>query len=125
METISASPGRLSILAVDIHPLMAAGLHEIFCAVAEEVQLKGASIEDAFAMLNEHADADLIFLDPDRSRADPPSCVRRFRAPAPAVPLVLYTIREDPRLLIHVLAQGASGVIPKSHSSSLARRGVE
>src|SRR5260221_11710213 len=117
METISASPGRLSILAVDIHPLMAAGLHEIFCAVAEEVQLKGASIEDACAMLNEHADADLIFLDPDLSRADPPSCVRRFRAAAPAVPLVLYTMREDARLLIQVLSQEGPGAIPQSHSS--------
>src|SRR5204862_7800946 len=53
------------------------------------------------------------------------SYVQRFRAAAPAVPLIIYTMHEDAHTLRQALAQGAAGIVPKTHSPKLLQRAIE
>ena len=51
--------------------------------------------------------------------------VGRFRAAAPAAPLVIYTMHEDLATLRQALAQGAAGIVPKTHPPKLLQKAIE
>ena len=126
MATISSSLKELSVLAVDAYPLMRSGLREVLSTIAEKVHLiEGADVEEGFLRLQEHPNQDLIVLDLDFAIRDVLAPVRRFRASAPTVPLLVHTMREDAHLFRQALCEGASGVMPKTHSMALVRKAIE
>jgi DNA-binding NarL/FixJ family response regulator len=114
------------VLTVDDHPLIRAALREVLGTMAQRIELVEASNpEDGLALLAARPDIDLVLLDLHFSRHDGLAFVGRFRAAAPAVPLIVYTMREDAQTLIQALARGAAGVVPKTHSPKLLQKAIE
>jgi DNA-binding NarL/FixJ family response regulator len=114
------------VLTVDDHPLIRAALREVLCLARGSVELIEVSDPDAgLAALRERPDIDLAFLDLHFSKYDGLAYVERYRSAAPAVPLIIYTMREDPPTLRRALTLGAAGIIPKTHSPELMRRAIE
>jgi DNA-binding NarL/FixJ family response regulator len=113
-----------AVLVVQDHSLVRSGLREVLGRIGERIELlEGSCPEEGLSLLAKRPDVDLIFLDLD-SR-DGLAFIRHFRAAAPAVPLVLYTMRQDERTLQEALAFGAAGVIPKTHSKTLVLKAIE
>lgn len=120
------SVGSLVVLIVDDHPLIRSAFREALCGMAEGVELlEAAHPEEGLSLLGQRADADLIVLDLNFSQHDGLEFIGKFRAAAPAVPLVIYTMHEDALTLKQALACGAAGVIPKTHSKRLLQKALE
>lgn len=116
----------LVVLTVDDHPLIRSALREVVGLMAERVELIEASNpEDGLAALRARPDTDLVFLDLNFSRHDGLAFVAKFRAAAPAVPVLIYTMHEDVTTLRQALAQGASGIVPKTHPPRLLQKAIE
>ena len=113
-------------LIVDDHPLIRSALREALSVMAEGAELLEAeNPEEGLELLGRRADADLIVLDLNFSQHNGLEFIEKFRAAAPAVPLVIYTMHEDAPTLRQALACGAAGVIPKTHSRKLLQKAVE
>jgi DNA-binding NarL/FixJ family response regulator len=122
----AAAVKPMVLLAVDDHPLIRSALREIVRGVTGEVELLEASRpEEGLALLRSRHDIDLVFLDLKFSRQSGLAYVPNFRDAAPAVPLIIYTMCEDPASLKVALAHGVAGIVPKTHSSKLLQRAVE
>ena len=116
----------MTVLAVDDHPLIRAALGEVLSLMAEPLELlEAAQPEAGLRILRERPDADLVFLDLVFAQHDGLAYVERFRAAAPAAPLMLYTMQEDPSTLRRALELGAAGVVPKTHSRKLLQKAIE
>ncbi len=114
------------VLTVDDHPLIRSALREVLCVMAKRLDLIEASNpDDGLVLLGERPDVDLIFLDLHFSRHDGLAFVERFRAAAPAVPLIIYTVHEDASTLKQALAYGVAGIVPKTHSAKLLQKAIE
>jgi DNA-binding NarL/FixJ family response regulator len=87
--------------------------------------LEAASPQEGLALLHGRPDTDLVFLDIKFSRHNGLSFVPRFRAAAPAVPLIIYTMDDHAPALKSALAHGAAGIVPKTHSAKLLQRAIE
>ena len=114
------------VLTVDDHPLIRSALREVLSLARGSVELIESSDPEAgLALLPQRPDIDLVFLDLHFSRHDGLAYIERYRAAAPAVPLIIYTMHEDAPTLRHALALGAAGIIPKTHSRELLQRAIE
>ena len=110
-------------LIVDDHPLMRSALREALASQCTEI-LEAVNPEQGLQRLAGRADVDLIVLDLNFSTHDGLAFIARYRAAAPAAPLVIYTIYEDAQALNRALALGAAGVIPKTHSQALLQQAI-
>jgi DNA-binding NarL/FixJ family response regulator len=114
------------VLAVDDHPLIRSALREVVGLMAERIELIEASNpEDGLELLRQRPDTDLVFLDLNFAQHDGLAFIERFRAAAPAVPLLIYTMHEDPATLRQALACGAAGIVPKTHSPHVLLKAIE
>ena len=114
------------VLTVDDHPLIRSALREVVGLMSERIELIEASNpEDGLELLRRRPDTDLVFLDLNFAQHDGLAFIERFRAAAPAVPLVIYTMHEDPPTLRQALAYGAAGIVPKTHSAKLLQKAIE
>jgi DNA-binding NarL/FixJ family response regulator len=114
------------VLTVDDHPLIRSALREVVGLKAERLELIEASNPDeGLALLRQRPDTDLVFLDLNFSRHDGLPFIERFRAAAPATPLIVYTMHEDLATLKQALAHGAAGIVPKTHSARLLEKAIE
>lgn len=114
------------VLTVDDHPLIRSALREVLRDMGGRVELlEAANPEEGLALLAGRADVDLAFLDLKFSGHDGLDFVEKFRAVAPAVPLIVYTMHDDAATLRKALCHGASGIVPKTHSVQLLRKAVE
>ena len=124
MSVNSARP--TVIITVDDHPLIRSALREVLSLMAQGIELLEASDpEEGLALLAKHPHTDLVFLDLGFAQHDGLDFIERFRTAAPAVPLIVYTMHEDPRILRDALSLGAVGIIPKTHSAKLLQRAIE
>jgi len=113
------------VLTVDDHPLIRSALREVLTATADGIELIEASDPDqGLAALHRRPDIDLAFLDLRFPHHDGLAFLERFRAAAPAVPVIVYTMHEDAPTLQRALALGAAGIVPKTHSRELLQRAV-
>jgi DNA-binding NarL/FixJ family response regulator len=114
------------VLTVDDHPLIRTALREVLRAWQESIELiETSNPEEGLAAIRQRPEVDLILLDLTFAGHDGIAFVSRFRAAAPAAPLVVYTMHEDEATLKRVLACGAAGLIPKTHSSKLLQKAIE
>jgi DNA-binding NarL/FixJ family response regulator len=114
------------VLTVDDHPLIRAALREVLGVMSEHIDLLEASNpDDGLASLAARPDIDLVFLDLHFSEHDGLAFLEKFRAEAPAVPVIVYTMREDVQTLKQALVRGAAGVVPKTHSPKLLQKAIE
>ncbi len=114
------------ILVVDDHPLIRFALREVLRLTMGAVELlEASSPEEGLAALAARTDISLVLLEPKLSRRDGIDIVSQFHQAAPRVPLVLYTMCEDVPTLELAFAQGAAGVVPKTHSALLLQKAIE
>jgi len=123
---MATSTRSLVALTVDDHPLIRSALREVVGLMAAGVELLEASNPvEGLALLRQRPEIDLIFLDLNFSQHDGLAFVEKFRAAAPAAPLIVYTIHEDIPTLRRALALGAAGIVPKTHSPKLLQKAIE
>jgi DNA-binding NarL/FixJ family response regulator len=126
MRSETRSARRLTVLSVDDHPLIRSALGEVLAEVADPLELIEASHpEEGLELLREHASVDLAFMDLSYPQHDGLQFIERFRAAAPATPLVVFTMHDQPKPLMQALERGAAGVVPKRHSRMLLLKAVE
>ncbi|MGH8734370.1 MAG: response regulator, partial [Burkholderiales bacterium] len=78
------------VLTVDDHPLIRAALREVLGTLTERVELlEAANPEEGLATLGQRPDLDLVLLDLRFAQHSGLAFLARFRAVAPAVPLVV------------------------------------
>jgi two-component system, NarL family, nitrate/nitrite response regulator NarL len=115
------------VLAVDDHPLIRSALREVVsCADVGCIELvEAGDPAEGLALLTQRHDIDLVFLDLSFVGHDGLAYVERYRAAAPLVPVIVYTMHEDAATLAQALARGAAGIIPKTHSPQLLQRAIQ
>jgi two-component system, NarL family, nitrate/nitrite response regulator NarL len=126
MSTGARSAKPTVVLTVDDHPLIRSALREVLRLMAERIELlEAADPEAGLALVSRRPDTDLVFLDLHFARHDGLAFIERFRTAAPAAPLIVYTMHEDPATLKQALTRGAVGIVPKTHSTKLLQRAIE
>lgn len=113
------------VLSVDDHPLIRSALREVLTTTGPVELLEAPDPDAGLALLRSRADIDLAFLDLHFSACDGLAFIDAFRAAAPSVPLIVYTMREDLQSLSDALARGAAGVVPKTHSRELLYAAID
>ena len=105
------------IIIADDHPLFRAALQQSLQQALGELSLIEA---DSFAAVQEAAevnqDADLILLDLQMPGASGFSGLAYLRGHFPALPVVVVSAHEEPKIVYRAIDYGASGYVPKSTS---------
>jgi len=126
MSTSTPITKRLIVLTVDDHPLIRAALREVISLTAQQIELlEAADPPEGLALLEGRPDTDLVLLDLNFGAYNGLAFIERFRAAAPATPLLVYTMHEDAATLRQALARGAVGIVPKTHSAKLLQKAIE
>lgn len=127
MMSINSSAAKSTVvLAVDDHPLIRSALRQVLGGMAQRFELiEAADPEEGLALLHGRASTDLVFLDLNFARHQGLAYVKQFRAAAPATPVIVYTMHEDPATLKQALAHGAVAIVPKTHSAQRLQRAIE
>lgn len=111
---------------VDDHPFLRTGLVTLLHQTADDATiLQAGKAVDAFEMVAQVADLDIIMLDlmlPDISGFEALEVFARLR---PEVPVVVLSSSEDPHETRRALASGALGYVPKSASPRLSSAAID
>lgn len=86
---------------------------------AGTTSLACGTLDDALALLKDHDDADLLFLDlnmPGMQGADSIEAIHRLH---PGLPIIILTGEESRAQMTTLLSAGAAGYIPKSSSAAV------
>jgi DNA-binding NarL/FixJ family response regulator len=114
------------VLSVDDHPLIRSALRdELLQLVPEVTLLEAPNPPEAIDLLRQHPNTELVFLEIAYAAYDGLRYLRTIRDLAPAAPLIVYTMHEDPLVLRRALDLGATGVVPKTHNANLLLRAIE
>ena len=105
----------MQVLVVEDNPLLQKLLPAVLEKALGAVQVSAArSLEEAFQILAHQAQPDFAMLDlglPGHAGID---TLRRFRWKFPSVPVVVFSITDDPATVRVARGLDASGFIPKS-----------
>ena len=77
------------------------------------------SLADALGVLENHRDADLLFLDLNMPGMQGTNSVEQIRHAYPDVPIIILSGEESRSQMTALLAAGAAGYIPKSSSAAV------
>lgn len=126
MAASDSIPASLVVLTVDDHPLIRSALREVLALMRERVELLEAGDPVAgLEVLERRHGVDLVFLDAHFAHHDGLAFIERFRAAAPAAPLIMYTMREDPASVREALERGAAGIVPKTYPVRELQQAIE
>ena len=104
-----------TLLIADDHPLFREALRGAVQRVMPGVKLHEADSVDAlYALVEAHADADLLLMDLNMPGAHGFNALVHLRALHPQLPVVVVSAREEPAVMRRALDHGAMGFIPKS-----------
>lgn len=107
----------LKFLIVEDHALVREGLVRILHQLDGEVSaVEAASGDQALAALANDEDFDLVLLDLALPGMDGFGCLELLRQRYPSLPVAILSAFDDPPTVKRVLANGASGFIPKAFS---------
>ncbi len=116
----------LKILAADDHPLFREGIrHFLLTLDSEVIILEAGSLQNTLEILRENSDIDLILLDLIMPGMNGLEGLRVLDECNPMIPIIILSASEDPDDIAHTLAQGATGYIPKSSSSSVVIQAIK
>jgi len=105
------------ILVADDHPLFRDALKRaILIAWPNALIHEADSVESLQALVDAHADADLLLLDLHMPGANGFSALVHVRSQYPGLPIVVVSAHEERAVIARAIAHGASGYIPKSAS---------
>lgn len=110
----------MRVLIADDHPLYCDALRAVVpqaCPGAEIVV--AASQAEALAAIAPDRPFDLVLLDLNLPGATGLSCLSELRRRAPAMPIVVISAVDDPKIMKDVILRGASAFVPKSAPSQV------
>jgi DNA-binding NarL/FixJ family response regulator len=119
-----------TILIVDDHPLFRAAIRDIigrlFAGKGWEATFREASsFQEAFRLTAAAPDLDLVTLDICLPDSNDLSGLLRFRAVAPAAPIVVISAIEERDTMVRAMLCGAVGFIPKASSMDSMIEGLQ
>ena len=107
----------VKLLIVDDHPILREGLATLLLQAGPQTcVLQGRNADEAFALLDRHADTDVVVLDLVMPGMGGLAALAEFGRRRPDLPVIVLSSSEDPRDAREALAQGALGYVPKSAS---------
>jgi DNA-binding NarL/FixJ family response regulator len=109
----------MNVLIADDHPLVRDALARTVQQLGADVQVRETGDLDGLLRLAAQGDADLALVDLNMPGMDGVAGLRRLRAAAPTLPVVVASGQEDAATIRAVLAAGAVGFIPKSERSEV------
>ncbi|WP_417317500.1 response regulator [Emcibacter sp.] len=116
----------MRMLLVDDHALFRDGLKFVLNQLDPEVEiLEAGNCHDAFVVLENDDDFDLILLDLDLPGMSGLEGLKKIRVIAPIVPVVILSGSEDGSLVRRGLEMGVMGYIPKSHTSDIMLQALQ
>ncbi|MCC2616054.1 response regulator transcription factor [Aestuariibacter halophilus] len=101
-------------IVADDHPLFRIALKQAVGQVITAEIAESCSLQDTIALLAQHPDVELIFLDLNMPGNDGLVGLTTLRNAYPDVLVVIVSAEERPQLIHRAIALGASGYIPKS-----------
>ena len=105
------------ILIADDHPLFRDALkHALSQAIPDAALLDADSVPALQALVEAHAEADLLLLDLQMPGANGFSALAYMRGQYPGLPVIVVSAQEEASTVRRAMAHGASGYIPKSAS---------
>lgn len=103
------------LLIADDHPLFREALRGLISKHYPSAKIYEAENADSlFALVDDHADADLLLLDLNMPGAEGYSSLVFLRSQHPQLPIAIISAHEDPTLMRRAVEHGAMGYIPKS-----------
>jgi DNA-binding NarL/FixJ family response regulator len=112
-RTARADPTR--VLIADDHPLYCDALRAVVPQACPGAEISEAgSQEEVLAVVGRESPFDLVLLDLNLPGATGLSCLAALRAASPAVPIVIVSAVDDPRIMQDVIMGGAMAFVPKS-----------
>ena len=109
----------MKLLIVDDHPVLREGLATLLLQAGPQTcVLQGRNADEAFALLGQHSDLDVVVLDLVMPGMGGLAVLAEFGRRRPELPVIVLSSSEDPRDARLALAQGALGYVPKSASAS-------
>ncbi|MBX3698772.1 MAG: response regulator transcription factor [Dokdonella sp.] len=106
------------ILIADDHPLFRDALCRAAAqAVPSATLLQADSVQALLALVDAHAEADLLLLDLHMPGARGFSALAHLRGQYPQLPIIIVSAHEEAEVARRALAHGAAGYIPKSLAS--------
>lgn len=113
------------LLIADDHPLFRAALRQAAVASADDCTVYEAeTLDGALAVLEQHADIDLLLLDLHMPGNHGLAGLAAVRAQFPAVAVAVVSGNDDPRVIRRALDHGAAGYIPKRIGMDEIRAGI-
>jgi DNA-binding NarL/FixJ family response regulator len=110
--------GMPEILIADDHPLFRDALCRAAAqAVPSATLLQADSVQALLALVDAHAEADLLLLDLHMPGARGFSALAHLRGQYPQLPIIVVSAHEESEVARRALAHGAAGYIPKSLAS--------
>ena len=108
------SDSVVRILVADDHTLLREALCDLLRAEADfEIVAQAGNGEDAISLAAEHR-PDVVLLDIEMPRSDPPTTVRRLLQGDPTLPIVVLSMYDGQQLVQELLALGVRGYLHKS-----------
>jgi DNA-binding NarL/FixJ family response regulator len=119
--------GPLTILIVEGHELIVAGLHGALLACESKYALvRTRSLAMALEAIDPSVNAILLDLHlPDVHERDPLSGLRTLYESAQDIPIVIFSANESPVLIREALGAGAAGFIPKRTKLGVAVAAID
>jgi DNA-binding NarL/FixJ family response regulator len=105
----------MKLLIVDDHPVLRAGLAALLGpAGSDNVILQAGTATEAFGVVEQHADLDIVVLDLLMPGMGGLPALAEFGRRRPELPVIVLSSSEDPYEARRALALGALGYVPKS-----------
>ena len=113
------------LLIADDHPLFRAAMRQAAMATADGCTVfEAETLHEALAVLEQHAEVDLLLLDLHMPGNHGLAGLAAVRAQFPAVAVAVVSGNDDPRVIRRALDHGAAGFIPKRIGMDEIRSGI-
>ncbi len=113
------------VLIADDHPMVRRGIAAALCDVLGQVHVVEAQTTHETLAAITDGPLDLAVLDLAMPGGDPLDLIEAIRVHAPRLPVLVFTMYEDPTLAVRLLRAGADGFLPKTRPADELIEAVE
>ena len=116
----------MNVLIIDDHQLYLDGMKAVINKLFPDSSVFSTStINDAFYILDRHADIDIILLDVRMPNGGAPAVLTKLQEESYAIPVLIISASENSADVKMALNYGALGYLPKSSTTKALKEAVE